>query len=175
MDNSRIDHLASQVIAGQADINQLLKVITPYLTRFIQTKANPDNTQDILQETLISLSQSLPLWSQQKPFLSFAYGIARHEIADFYLKQKGKHIILRLTSFVIASTVNFLDKIEARDTLRFLFAKLPLHYKLILILKYHHGLSIKQIANRLHTTPKAAESLLFRARAKSRQILLKPK
>jgi len=127
MARSNIDSLANQVLQGKKDINLLLSDLSPHLFRFISSRAqSQEDAQDILQETLISISQSLALWSGKKSILNFAYGIAKHEISDFYLKQKWRALVIRLGNLVVSSTLDIFNRLEKKDILLRLFARLPL-------------------------------------------------
>ncbi|MDP2708767.1 MAG: RNA polymerase sigma factor, partial [Patescibacteria group bacterium] len=61
------------------------------LFKFIAARVgDPADAEDIVQETLISVYDSLPLFQGKSAFLTWAYGIAKHELADFYRKKKIK-------------------------------------------------------------------------------------
>ncbi len=151
------------------DLEALIKAISPKLRLFIHQKTNNlSHTDDILQETLISISQALPVWSQNKPFLNFCLSIAKHEIADFYIKQKIHVVSNKLNFFVNVTVNNLLDKLIIKDIYTYIIHKLPTNYRLVLIYKYEEGLSVKTIAKIMKTTPKAIESILFRARKQGR-------
>ena len=66
----------------------------PRLRNFIDHHVeDKEDSQDILQETLISASESLSLFSNKSSFFTWLCGIANHEISDFYRKKKIKTIL----------------------------------------------------------------------------------
>ncbi len=174
MEETEIDKLAKLAQNDRKKVDQLLQEVSPFLFTFLKKRAKSlADAEDILQETLISINQSLPLWTGRGHFLSFCYAIGRHELADFYLKEKlyqtKKMLVAKLKNIF---PPNLIGLIEKKLLIQSLFQHLPRRYQLVLTLKYSYGLSIKDIANRLGVSPKGVESLLFRAREKSKKILL---
>ena len=71
-----------------------IKKYTLPLFFYIQKKVDgKEDAWDLTQETLISASQSLPLYAGKSSFSAWLYGIARHEVADFYRKKKIKTVL----------------------------------------------------------------------------------
>ncbi len=176
MEKTEIDKLAKLAQNDRKKINQLLKTIYPPLFIFLKKRAKTTaDAEDILQETLISINQSLPLWTGRGHFISFCYAISRHELADFYLKEKiyqaKKAVVTKLKTLF---PPNLADLLEKKLLIQSLLQHLPRRYRLVLILKYSYGLSIKEIAIKLGASSKGVESLLFRAREKGKKILLGP-
>ncbi len=171
--DQEIDLLAQEVQENREKIEVLIRKITPFLFNFLKKHTrNKEDAEDILQETLLSITISLPLWSGKGHFLSFCYAIARHELADFYLKEKLYKIREKL-KVVLKRIIDssFVTRVENKMLVRLMLEKLPWRYGLVLVLKYSYGFSVKEIAKKLGTTPKATEALLFRARIKGREIL----
>ena len=50
---------------------------------------------------------------------------------------------------------------------------LPVHYKQVLILKYIEDMSVIEIGEALHRTPKSVEGILSRARRELKMAILK--
>lgn len=144
---------------------------SPRLLAYI--KRNLDNTDealDILQETLISASQSLPAYSREVPFSAWLFGIARHEISDYFRKKKIKMFLFSHLPFLesladqaLGPEEEVIEK-ELKDKVRLVLKNLNEGYSIILRLKYIDGDSVNEIARKLRMSPKAAESRLTRAR-----------
>jgi len=141
------------------------------LKQFIaQRVEDSEETEEILQETLISASECLELYSGKSSFFTWLCGIAKHEIADFYRKKKIKTILFSHFPWLenLASEALGPEQIllrretikRAQKTLR----SLSEGYQQVLRLKYYQGLSVKEIARQLNETIKAIESRLTRAR-----------
>ncbi len=138
-----------------------------FISRFVK---DPQDTQDVLQETLISASESLPMYSGRSSFFTWLCGIARHEIGDFYRKKKIKTFLFsripwleELTAQALGPEQELLKKEFEQKITKTMYG-LSEGYREILRLKYYQGLTIVQIAKRLNETVKAVESRLFRAR-----------
>ena len=63
----------------------------PRLMRFVAQKVGRhEDVEEIAQDTLMSVLVSLPRFKGKSKLSTFVFAIARHEIADFYRKQKIK-------------------------------------------------------------------------------------
>lgn len=141
------------------------------LFKFIAARVGDSaDAEDIVQETLISVYDSLPLFQGKSAFLTWAYGIAKHELADFYRKKKIKQIVFsrlpfleNLVSQALGPELAY-QELETKRKIVATFKHLSEGYSRILRLKYIDGQSMKQIGRELGLTVKAVESRLTRAR-----------
>jgi RNA polymerase sigma factor (sigma-70 family) len=150
----------------QLDSNTLER-LRKYLAGRLQ---NSDDAEEIFQETLISVTQSLPTFQGTSSFFTWVCGIANHEIADFYRKKKIKTFLFSNFPFlenIVSEALGPEEKLleqeikkEVKDSLE----KLSKGYSLILRLKYYNCLSMQEIAAQMGITVKAVESRLSRAR-----------
>lgn len=146
------------------------------LLRFVKKSVeNKDDAWDILQDTLISANDSLPTFSGKSSFSSWLYGIARHEISDFYRKKKIKTFLFSHLPFLenladqaLGPEEEAIEK-ELKEKVRMVLGSLSEGYSVILRLKYIDGDSVNEIAQKLGLSPKAAESRLTRARMAFRE------
>jgi RNA polymerase sigma-70 factor (ECF subfamily) len=156
-----------------------IKKNSPRLLNFIkQSVENEQDVADILQETLISASDCLPLFSGKSSFFTWLCGIAKHEIADFYRKKKVKTFFFSHLPWLenLASEALGPEQIlmrremtaEVKKTLK----RLSEGYSQVLRLKYYHGFSVAEIAQKLNQSVKAIESRLSRARQAFAQVYL---
>jgi len=129
-----------------------------------------EDAEEILQDTWISIFDSLPLFNFRSSFLTWAKSIALHEIADFYRKKKIRSIVFsrlpfleNLVSQALGPELTYQQK-ELRCDLEKVLKSLSEGYGKILRLKYIEGLTMVQIAQLLKITTKAVESRLTRAR-----------
>jgi RNA polymerase sigma-70 factor, ECF subfamily len=138
-----------------------------YIHRKVDEK---EDAWDLTQETLISASQSLPLYSGKSSFSAWLYGIARHEVADFYRKKKIKTILFSHMPFLeelagqaFGPEEEIIEK-ELKMRVKEVLRDLSEGYSIILRLKYIDGESVGQIAQKLGLSYKTVESRLTRAR-----------
>lgn len=147
------------------------------LKRFIALRIREkEDIEEILQETLISACQSWPSFKGRSSFFSWLGGIAKHEIADFYRKQKIKTIFFSHWPFLkdladraLGPEEELLEE-ELKRRVKGVLAKLNEGYRLVLRLKYLEGNSVTHIAKRLDVSTKTIESRLSRARLAFRKI-----
>lgn len=150
-------------IFSQEIINGLKKFV-------FQRVQNYEETEEIVQETLIAAVECLPMYSGKSSFFTWLCGIAKHEIADYYRKKKIKTILFsrlpwleNLVSQALGPEQILLRK-EFEKKVKKTLNSLSEGYREVLRLKYIEGLSVKEIAQRLNETTKTIESRLFRAR-----------
>jgi RNA polymerase sigma-70 factor (ECF subfamily) len=141
------------------------------LRKFIGQKvANPQDVEEILQESLIAAVDCLPLYSGKSTLFTWICGIARHEIADYYRKKKIKTFLFSHLPWLegLANEALGPEQIFMRRELEYkvkrTLSNLSEGYAEILRLKYYQGLTVEQIAKKLNETIKGVESKLFRAR-----------
>jgi len=141
------------------------------LKNFIAKKvSNPEEAEEIFQETLVSASKCLELYSGKSSFFTWLCGIAKHEISDFYRKKRIKTILFSRLPWLenLASEALGPEQIvlreEAIKKIEKTLKSLSEGYQQVLRLKYYQGLSVKEIAQQLNETVKAIESRLSRAR-----------
>lgn len=164
--------LVSDLLQGSEEaLREFYKTYSPRLSAFIRIKvSSSEDAEEILQDTLLSALDSLALFSERASFFSWLCSIARHEIADYYRKQKIKSIVFSRLPFIEGFVSRALEPDAAmmrreyeRRVKQTLELILP-HYREILELKYMDGLSVREIAGKLGMSFKACESALTRAR-----------
>ena len=152
-------------------------ILRQRLVRFVATKVSDRaDVEDIVQEALISIYDSLVLFKGKSSFFTWACAIAKHEIADFYRKKKIKQVVFSKLPFLEGLVSEALgpelayQELEAKTKIVNTLKRLSEGYARILRLKYVEGLSMRQIANQLNLTVKAVESKLTRARLAFQKI-----
>jgi RNA polymerase sigma-70 factor (ECF subfamily) len=166
------ERLIKKVIAGdQKATKRLYQKYQSRLLNFILQKVKrPEDAEEILQETMISVLDSLPLFRGDSSLYTFICSIARHEIADFYRRKKIKTFVFsrlpQLEDLVsqALSPERVLEEREFKKEILRTLKSLTEGYAKILRLKYIDGLSYKEIAKKLKKSVKAVESKLARAR-----------
>lgn len=179
-------HLVRRMLAGnQAAFDDFYNKYFDRLYRFALTRVNHDThaAEDAVQQTLCRAMQKIKLYRGEAALFTWLCQICRNAITDMY----------RLKENRFKETVPFEDNAEIRAALEALSSLstddpeqsalneqvrrlvhvildyLPTRYGEILELKYIQGFSIKEIARQMNLGPKAAESLLARARSAFRE------
>ena len=170
--------LVKKILSGNKKaINFFYKKYKNPLFSFILKRCqNGDDGEDILQETLTSALNSLPNFRFKSPLFSWLCGIAKHEVVDFYRREKIKTVLFsrlpileNMASEALGPEGNTLKQ-ELKKEIKEVFYQLSEGYWKILRLKYIEGLSMKAIAKKLKITVKAVESRLTRARNNFKKI-----
>lgn len=127
-----------------------------------------DMTQDIFLDVFKGMNGFKGLCSER----TWIFKIAKNKLYDFYRKRYNQTAQLVEIDNQLAEQLSD-DKQDIEQYMEIVFEtqavcdslnSLPPHYKIILLLKYIDNKSIKQIAEIVHRSPKAIESLLKRAR-----------
>ena len=158
-------------------VEELYEKYFQKLLNFILLKIDdPQDAEEILQDTFVSAIDSLPLFSGKSSLFTWLCGIAKHEVADFYRKKKIKTIFFshfpileKLASRALGPEEELMEA-EIKKRIKIVFRKLSEGYGKILRLKYVEGNSVAQVADILGITLKAAESRLSRARFAFRKV-----
>ena len=146
------------------------------LLSLIEKKVPPGVAEEILQDTFLSAYMSWPAFSGRSSFFSWLAGIARHEIADYYRRQKIKEIVFSRLPFLkkivsrALSPETVYEEKELKEKVKRTFARLSEGYCQILRLRYIDGLTVTELAKKLGISYKATESKLFRARLAFQRI-----
>ena len=178
------DHtLAARAVRGDVQaFNDLFEIYFPRLFRFaLRRVADEDLAEDIVQSTLIKAMRSLSTWRGEASLFTWLCTICRHEVHD-HLQRLGRQpaiasiddapavrAALEALSAGGDSPERALERAEISGAVQLVLDHLPGRYGDVLEWKYAQGLSVAEIAARLGTSIKAAESMLTRARLAFRE------
>jgi RNA polymerase sigma-70 factor (ECF subfamily) len=178
--------LTARALQGDAQaFNDLFEIYFPRLFRFaLRRVADEDMAEDIVQSTLIKAMRSLSSWRGEASLFTWLCTICRHEVHD-HLQRLGRGPeVASLSSIDDAPEVRAalealsaggdsperaLERAEISGAVQLVLDHLPGRYGDVLEWKYAQGLSVAEIAARLRTSIKAAESTLTRARLAFRE------
>lgn len=150
----------------------------------MRTGGDKDLAEEVVQQTLCRAIDRADTWRGEARLLTWLCAICRREIAAHYRRLQRAPVHVELTEDLpeVRAALESLLADEAdperRAARREIMAlvhvaldRLPDHYGQALEWKYLEGASMKEIAIRLGSTPKAVESLLTRARNAYREAL----
>ena len=175
--------LAARAVRGDDQaFSELFEIYFPRLFRFaLRRVADEDVAEDIVQSTLIKAMRSLSSWRGEASLFTWLCTICRHEVHD-HLQRLGRHpemasihdapdvrAALEALSAGGDSPERVLVRAEISSAVQLVLDHLPGRYGDVLEWKYAQGLSVAEIAARLGTSIKAAESTLTRARLAFRE------
>ncbi|MDE0371560.1 MAG: RNA polymerase sigma factor [Rhodospirillales bacterium] len=171
----------------EAAFRDLFDSYFPKLYRYALARLDGqhDEAVDMVQETFCKAFERLGSFRGEGSLYGWMCRILRNSILDLY-RRRGRELpkvtlledqgaIRQILDTLAASELEEPETIAVRsDVVRLIQAtmdRLPGHYGDVLEWKYVDGLSVKAIAERLDIGPKAAESLLTRARAAFRRAM----
>jgi RNA polymerase sigma-70 factor, ECF subfamily len=156
----------------------------PKLYRFVKRRAPNDaaGAEDIAQGTLCRALESLRGYRGEAALFTWLCTLCRREMSQRWrdtdvavgamLAEDDPEVRAALESLVAnegADPLVATDRAQLRDVIRVALDYLPSPYGDVLEWKYLRDMSIGEIARRLGRSPKAAESLLTRAREAFRE------
>jgi RNA polymerase sigma-70 factor (ECF subfamily) len=180
MPASDID-LARRMLAGdEAAFDEFFEGYFPGLYRFALARMNQhaDAAEEVVQATLFAAISKLRTYRGEAALFTWLCAFCRYEIAGYYKRTSRRPVTVELVEqnpdvmaaleslWVLAGDgpEDALQRDELERLVHVTLDGLPRRYADALEWKYMDGFSVKEIAARLGLTPKAAESLLTRAR-----------
>lgn len=153
----------------------------PALYRFALLRLNRERepTREVVQSTVCKAIVKLASFRGEAALMTWLGSICRNEIADHFRRQSRTIQEVELTPDTIgARSRNASENVgpetdllrrETANLVHMALDLLPPHYSRALEWKYQENLSVREIASRLDLGPKAAESVLTRARQSFRR------
>ena len=178
MDNGSDRELVRRMLVGdESAFDEFFADYFPRLFRFAVLRLrDQDAAEDIVQTSLIAAVRHLSSWRGEATLFTWLCTICRREISAWEKRTSRRVMVslaeddpgLRAALESIGAAADAPDAGLARaDTgriVQLVLDHLPPRYSRALEWKYLEDLSVDDIAVRLQCTPKAAESLLTRAR-----------
>ncbi|MCZ6586293.1 MAG: sigma-70 family RNA polymerase sigma factor [Gammaproteobacteria bacterium] len=180
--------IAKKILQGDENaFRELFDSFFPRLYRFALVRLNGDQEEarEMVQQTFCKAFERLDSYRGEASLYGWMCQICRNTITDMGRRRQREY--RRMPLLEEDSTIQgILETLAApaaeepentlwrQDIMRLIQAtldNLPGHYGDVLEWKYVDGLSVKEIANQLGVGPKAAESLLTRARTAFREAI----
>lgn len=177
--------LAARMLGGdERAFEEFFSAYFPGVFRFALFRVENDGgaAEEIAQAALCAAVAKIHSYRGEAPLFSWLCTFCRHEISAYYTRlQKSpaplgladddavQAVLDSLTASEHHGPEQELRRKELGDLVRQTLDRLPHHYGNALEWKYVENLSVNEIAERLKLGPKAAESLLMRARTAFRE------
>lgn len=176
MDDSQ---LISAILEG--DVNAYSTVVLRYqqaiFNLMFRMTGSYEDATDLAQETFIKAYEQLYRFQRGKKFFPWLYTIGLNHARNFLRHNKRKQMV-SLEDCEIGSGLDYPgqqeDDICAKIDYGQIHAglnQLPLDYREALILRYHEGLSMEEVAEAMNLRLSAAKMRVHRGLAKLRDIL----
>lgn len=170
--------LVTQAKKGQTEAFSLL--VDRYRQKVFQTAMgfthNRDDAEDLTQEIFVKAWNALNGFDQRSTFSTWLYRIAVNKAINVVRKNKIRSFI-GLNEEVnqqYSNEKNAEEEISVKEQkaeIQQAINKLNTKQKKAFVLFYYQDLNMKEVAEILEMTPKATESLVFRARKKLQSLL----
>lgn len=167
-----IAYLVKQARKGNEQaFEQLITFVRQKLYRTAYSYVrNEQDALDIYQETIYEAYLSLRKLKEPEKFQSWITKILVYKAIDF-IRKSSRHFVANDEMFANLSAEENMNKLEQSLDLTMAFNSLDPTYKTIIILRYYHDLSIKEIADVLNSPEGTIKSQLHRAKHALRPIL----
>lgn len=178
--NFRDRSLVRRMISGEESaFDEFFEGHFPGLFRFALTRLNhnEDAAEEAAQAAICKAITRLATYRGEAALFTWLCTFCRHEISGQFRRNGMSHhpvelieevpeirAALESSSALHEDPGRALDRAEIGRLVQVALDQLPSHYGSALEWKYIEGASVKEIATRLELSPKAAESLLTRAR-----------
>ena len=161
-----------------AAVKHLSECYLPSVWRFVYFRVDGDRhlAEDIISESVVALLRAATTDTDIRHPSAWLRSVASHKIQDhFRAAARVQHLIdsVKHTKEVADENdaAKQIEVSERRVVIRQVMDELPERNRVALEWKYIEQLSVREIAGRLDTTEKSAESILFRARREFREKL----
>lgn len=173
--------LVPRLLAGdERAFDEFFEKYFPGLYRFAMARMDhdADGAEEVVQATLCAALSKLDTYRGEAALFTWLCTFCRHEISAYFkrihrepptvdLAEEIPEVAAALESLWVLTGEGPEESLRRREIERLVHVTLdhlPARYANALEWKYAEGLPVREIASRLGVSPKAAESLLTRAR-----------
>ncbi|HEU0088332.1 MAG TPA: sigma-70 family RNA polymerase sigma factor [Pseudonocardiaceae bacterium] len=179
------DALVGAAVRGDPKaVDEVLRWIGPLVVRYCRTRVGRQektfaSADDVAQEVCLAVLTALPSYRDQgRPFLAFVYGIAAHKVADALRSAARNRTepVPEIPDSAIQgdNPEQRVMQAELAERMSTLLGTLPDKQREILILRVVTGLSAKETAEAVGSTPGAIRVAQHRALGHLRKVLSAP-
>jgi RNA polymerase sigma-70 factor (ECF subfamily) len=169
-----------------ASLRTLVTVLAPRIEKqLLRYPVSDDDRRDLLQATLVQIVRRVGSFRGESSFSTWLFRVTANEALMMMRSQRRHRARLvggldleELGSLGVANDGGDEQRGDAaaaaneRDArVRAALDELPVEYRDVVAMHYHHDLGLHEIAARLATTESAVRSRLHRARSRLREIL----
>lgn len=149
---------------------RFLKTITPLLTRLCVKKLASSETDDVVQEILISIHKARHTYDGKRPIMPWIFSIAKFRITDHLRKHYAQ---MRNMAVDIADFENILadvtERSDSNESIEELLHDVPEKQRKILNMMHVEGYTAKQVGSKLGMKESAVKVAAHRAIKKIRE------
>jgi RNA polymerase sigma-70 factor (ECF subfamily) len=179
--NAKVDDSLLIATILEGDVNAYSTLVLRYqgaiFNLMSRMTGSYEDAADLAQETFISAYEQLHRFQTGKKFFPWLYTIGLNHARNFLRHNKRKQMV-SLEDCEIGSGLDYPGQQEDNVCAKIDYGRLhaalnqlPLDYREALILRYHEGLSMEEVAEAMNLRPSATKMRVHRGLAKLREIL----
>ena len=172
------ESLVYEILSGDVDAYALLvkRYQKPIYNLMLRMTSSEQDALDLTQETFVKAYEKLEKFDPSASFFPWLYTMGLNLARDFLRKAKRSPMepyeLEDNLSIEIDQDDRLADKIDGHEVLEGL-QTLPVDYREALLLRFHEGLSVSEVASALGLSLSAAKMRIHRGLVKLRQMLEK--
>ena len=172
------ESLVYEILSGDVNAYALLvkRYQKPIFNLMLRMTGTEEDAGDLTQETFVKAYEKLEKFNPSSPFFPWLYTLGLNLARDFLRRAKRSPIESYETENSFSPDINpdesLVDRIDIQQVLEGL-QTLPLEYREALLLRFHEGLSVSEIAYALGLSLSGAKMRIHRGLLKLRQLLEK--
>lgn len=169
-------NLIEEILAGDAEAYAILvrRYKKPIFNLMVRMTSSDEDAMDLTQDTFVRAYEKLDQFRPSSPFFPWLYTIGMNLARDFQRKVKASRNALDALSGdpdpPSNPGENLYERAEA-EQVKHLLQTLPLDYREALVLRFHEGLSVSELAAALGISVSGAKMRIHRGLLKLRELL----
>ena len=155
------------IISDQAGFRVWYELALPRVYRYLLARCggDADLAEELTQQTFVEGVRRRATFDGRSDAVTWLCGIGRHKLVDHFRKsRRDTERQLRIVSEWSAGQSQASAQQGLRSGVETALSKLHGEQRIVLVLRYLDGLSVREIASTISRSEKATESLLSRAR-----------
>jgi len=170
--------LVHEILSGDVNSYALLvkRYQKPIYNLMLRMTGSEEDALDLTQETFVRAYEKLEKFNPSASFFPWLYTMGLNLARDFLRRAKGSPIesyeLENSSSIESDHDDRLADQIDGQHLLQAL-QTLPIDYREALLLRFHEGLSISEVAYALGLSVSAAKMRVHRGVLKLRRLLMK--
>jgi RNA polymerase sigma-70 factor (ECF subfamily) len=174
--NSTDANLIYEILAGDAEAYAILvrRYQKPIFNLMLRMTSSEEDALDLTQETLVRAYEKLEQFKTSSPFFPWLYTIGMNLARDFLRKVKTSRAAVEELSRDPDPPSNPGESLQGSveaEQVSHLLQELPQDYREALILRFHEGLSVSELASALGISVSGAKMRIHRGLLKLRELL----
>lgn len=181
MDNREESLIISDILAGDPDVYAILvkRYQRPIFNLMIRMTSSEEDAFDLTQETFVHAYEKLDRFKLSSRFFPWLYTIGINLARDFLRKRRtagigAEELYETQKSLPVESEQEntLVEELDAQQV-KVVLQKLPLDYREAIMLRFHEGMSMRDVALALGISVSGAKMRIHRGLLKLRKLIVR--